>query len=127
QNCSSSHLLGTGSSATAGHPIPASEHGRSRRPGATERKGYLAMTGTTAYAAQARLLDGGIDALSERELSTLRTAADALLFADADAASRLARAERLLSRLEESGRLAPSLVEELHVALRSIAPDAACV
>ena len=85
------------------------------------------MTGTTAYAVHARLLDGGIDALSERELSTLRSAADALLFGDEDADGRLARAERLLSRLEDSGRLAPSLVEELHVALRSIAPDAVCV
>ena len=48
-------------------------------------------------------------------------------FGDQDADARLARAERLLARLEDAGRIAPARVEELHVALRSIAPELACV
>jgi hypothetical protein len=85
------------------------------------------MTATTAYRTHARLLESELTALSEREVYTLRSAADALLFGDEDADRRLARAERLLARLEDAGRLAPALVEELHVALRSIAPELARV
>jgi hypothetical protein len=85
------------------------------------------MTATMAYKTHARLLDGELSALTEREVYTLRSAADALLFGDEDADGRLARAERLLARLEDAGRIGPSVIEELHVALRSIAPELACV
>jgi hypothetical protein len=85
------------------------------------------MTATMAYKTHARLLDAELSALTEREVYTLRSAADALLFGDEDADGRLARAERLLARLEDAGRVAPSVIEELHVALRSIAPELACV
>jgi hypothetical protein len=85
------------------------------------------MTATMAYKTHAGLLDAELSALTEREVYTLRSAADALLFGDDDADDRLARAERLLSRLEDAGRIAPSVVEELHVALRSIAPELACL
>jgi hypothetical protein len=85
------------------------------------------MTATMAYSTHARLLERELDSLSEREVYTLRSAADALLFGDDDADARLARAERLLARLEDAGRVTPSRVEDLHVALRSIAPELACV
>jgi hypothetical protein len=85
------------------------------------------MTATMAYRTHARLLDRELSALSEREVSTLRSAADALMFGDDDADARLHRAERLLARLEDAGRVSPSRIEDLHVALRSIAPELACV
>ena len=85
------------------------------------------MTATMAYSTHARLLERELESLSEREVHTLRGAADALLFGDDDADARLARAERLLARLEDAGRVSPSCIEDLHVALRSIAPELAFV
>jgi hypothetical protein len=85
------------------------------------------MTATMAYSTHARLLERELEALSEPEVATLRSAADALLFGDDDADARLARAEGLLARLEDAGRVSPSRIEDLHVALRSIAPELACV
>ena len=85
------------------------------------------MTATMAYSTHARLLERELESLSEREVHTLRGAADALLFGDDDADARLARAERLLARLEHAGRVSPARIEELHVALRSIAPELAFV
>jgi hypothetical protein len=78
----------------------------------------------TAYAAVARALVALQPDLASSEADALRGAADALVLAEPEAHRRLERAERLLARLELSGRVASETIESLHVALRGIDPAA---
>ena len=58
--------------------------------------------------------------LTDTEAETLRTAADALALSEADAEQRLEDAERLLAKLEMTGRIAWQAIESVHAALRGI-------
>jgi hypothetical protein len=80
------------------------------------------MLDVNAYRAVCHALATLQPDLADGETDTLRGAADALALADPEAERRLARAERLLARLESSGRVACETIEGLHVALRGIDP-----